>query len=230
MPAHARTATAAPAPSPTLAFRPAAPSPYLRLAVVGPPGSGKTYAALSLATRLARVRRPAGRVALIGTEYGKSQRLAGAATPEGFTFDAMELSHHAPGAFADAVRAAAAAGYMAVVVDSLSHAWMGAGGLLEMADQLTRRYGDRQTAWMEVTPVHRAMMEAILTAPLHVICTLRTKIDYAPAAAWLEPGAAPATPVRQSLGPVQREGLEYDFDVAAMMTPAHDLVVTNSTC
>ena len=62
-----------------------------------------------------------------------------------------------------------------VVVDSLSHAWMGKGGALEMVDAAQRRQKtpNSYTAWRDVTPDHNALVDALIQCPAHVIATMR---------------------------------------------------------
>src|SRR4051812_828726 len=95
----------------------------LRLALMGPPGAGKTWTALSVAQGLG------GKVALIDTENASASKYA-----DHFDFDTLVLTEFSPRAYVLALKAAAEAGYQSVIVDSLSHAWAGKGGALEMAD------------------------------------------------------------------------------------------------
>ena len=199
------------------------------MALVGASGAGKTVTALRIATALvaATPSRPAGRLAVLDTDHGKALRYAGSATPFGFSFDGVRMTSFHPLAFVEAIRDAEREGYAALIIDSLSHAWMGEGGVLDIVDQITKKTGDKGAAWSEARQAHRTMMEAILTAKLHVIVTIRTKMEHA-----LEPtGAAGAmATVRRGTTPVQDDGIAYDFDVAAMVNERHELVVQNTIC
>lgn len=64
-------------------------------------------------------------------------------------------------------------------------------------------------AWREVTPEHNALVDSIVQAPCHMICTLRTKT------AWevIEGPDGKKRPQKIGLKPEQREGLEYEFTV-----------------
>ena len=102
----------------------------LRLAIAGPSGAGKTYTALAVATSLG------SRVALVDTEHGSASKYA-----DLFDFDVMELAppFH-PDRFGDAISMAADEGYDVVVLDSVSHAWNGTGGALELVDEIAIKY------------------------------------------------------------------------------------------
>jgi hypothetical protein len=190
----------------------------LRLALVGPPGAGKTYTALTLAKHLGQ------RVALIDTERGSASKYA-----DLFDFDALELESHSPAAYVTAIHAAEAAGYDVLVIDSLSHAWNGRGGALEMVDAIAARSksGNSFTAWREVTPHHNALLDAILGAKCHVIATLRSKVEYA---VDRDERTGKLAPRKIGLAPVQRDGLEYEFDVVGELDQENTLAVTKTRC
>lgn len=174
----------------------------LRLALSGPSGSGKTYSALSVAMGLVG---PSGRIAVIDTERGSASLYADLCD-----FETLQLGPpYSPARYVEAIRAAESAGFDCLVVDSLSHAWVGEGGVLSMHDAATRaqRAGNSFTAWREVTPAHNMLVDAILASPLHIIGTLRTKTAYEIA----EDDKGKKAPKRVGLAPVQREGLEYEF-------------------
>lgn len=189
----------------------------LRLALIGPSGSGKTFTALAIASGLG------GRVAVIDTEHGSTSKYA-----DRFDFDVLELDEFHPRRYVEAIRAAEAEGYGTVIIDSLSHAWVGRGGALELVDKATQRNPSRNTftAWKDVTPLHNELIDAIVRCKCHVIGTMRAKQEYV-----LQPNAkGQMEPVKVGLGPVQRDGMEYEFDVAADLTLDHRLIVTKTRC
>jgi AAA domain len=67
-----------------------------------------------------------------------------------------------------------------LVIDSISHEWNGAGGMLEIVDSIVKRNksGNSFTAWGEATPRHNRLIEAIVSSRLHVIVTMRAKTEY----------------------------------------------------
>lgn len=188
-----------------------------RIALAGSSGSGKTFTALTLAAAFG------GRVAVIDTEHGSASLYA-----DEFTFDSVEPAGYSPEWLIQALAAAAQAGYATVVVDSLSHFWMGTDGMLEQVDRTAKRSPSRNSfdAWREMRPVERNMVEAMLAYPGHVIVTMRTKTE------WVieENDKGKKVPRKVGLKPEQREGIEYEFDVVADMTPENEFVVTKTRC
>jgi len=195
-------------------------SAKLRLAIAGPSGSGKTYTALRVACALV----PGGKVAVLDTEHGSASKYA-----DLFDFDAdnLEPPFH-PNRYAAAIADAGKAGYDVLILDSISHAWMGKGGLLEEVDKVVarQRTANSYTAWKDITPIHQAFIEAILQAPMHIIATMRSKQDYV-----LETDDKGKTrPKKVGMAPVQRDGMEYEFDVVLEMDAQNRGIVAKTRC
>lgn len=189
----------------------------LRLAIAAPPGGGKTWTALTLAKHLG------GSVALIDTEHGSASKYAST-----FDFDTLELDNFSLDNYVSAIKAAESAGYDILVIDSLSHAWVGAGGALEEVDNLKRasRTSNGFTdGWGKVTPKHNRLIDTILASPMHVIATMRQKMSYE-----LETvNGRSNTPVKKGLAPIQREGMEYEFDIIGEMDPVDNTMRISKT-
>lgn len=187
----------------------------LRMAVTGVSGSGKTMSAIKIAQGLCE---PGQRVAVIDTERGSASKYAD------IDFDVVELDDFDPRNYIRAMHAAANTGvHGAIVIDSLSHAWIGKGGILDKKDA---KGGDSFGAWRSLTPLHNELVDAILACPLHVIVTLRSKTDYA-----VEKDSQGKTRIAKlGLGYVQREGIEYEFDVVADMDLDHYMTVSKTRC
>lgn len=191
----------------------------LRMTIDGPAGSGKTYTALRFAHALAN----GGQIAFIDTERGSASKYAGDA-PDGipWKFDVLELIQFSPEKYTEAILTAGRAGYSVLVIDSLSHAWEGVGGALD----LKQRAGEAWSAWRHVTPVHNRMIDAILQAPLHVITTMRSRMEYVQ-----ETDGNGRTVIRKvGLSPIQRPGTEYEFDIVCDIDWSHILTVSKSRC
>lgn len=170
----------------------------LRLAISGPSGSGKTYSALLLAKGLG------GRVAVIDTEQNSSTLYDTLAD-----FDVLNLAPpYRPERFVEAIKAAEAAGYDVVIIDSITHEWSGAGGCLELNDEIakTKYRGNTWSAWNETTPRHRAFVDAILASRCHIIATIRSKTETAQ----VEEGGR-KTVKKLGMKAEQRDGAEYEF-------------------
>jgi len=191
----------------------------LRLTLDGPAGSGKTFTALRFAHTLADGKP----IAFIDTERGSASKYAGEA-PDGFpwAFDVLELSSFSPETYTEAIEAAAHAGYAVTVIDSLSHAWEGKGGALEIKDRVG---GNQFTAWRQVTPMHNRMIDAMLQSSCHIITTMRSRIEYVQDT----DKRGKVVGVRKvGMAPIQRPGLEYEFDVVCDIDWAHILTVSKS--
>jgi hypothetical protein len=186
-----------------------------RIALTGPTGSGKTYTALVIGTRLA------DRVAVIDTEHGSASKYA-----DEFAFDTLQFATFEPTALVDALAVAAHGGYEVVIVDSLSHFWSGAGGMLVPVDNAAGRAGAGNSfaGWKDVRPMERAMIEALLAYPGHVVVTMRTKTDYVVETD--ERGRK--VPRKVGLKPEQREGIEYEFDIVGDLDYENVLVISKS--
>lgn len=188
-----------------------------RIALDGPAGSGKTFTALELAMGLAE----GGKIGLVDTEKSSADLYA-----DRYDFDTIKLNYFSPQNYVGALEAFAKAGYAVVIVDSWSHAWEGAGGALEMVDEAAKRSrsGNSFTAWREVTPRHNEMVAAILDFPGHVIVTMRTKMEYV-----LEQDEkGKTTPKKVGMAPIQRGGVEYEFDVIVDMDLDHNFIVSKT--
>jgi hypothetical protein len=188
---------------------------WLRLGLIGPAGSGKTMTALRVAHGLG------GRIAVIDTERGSASLYAG---ERGLGFDVLELETYEARHFIEAIADAEAAGYEVLVIDSLSHAWAGKGGILEFVDKAAKRSGGGSfSGWRDATPLHNQLVDAILGAKMHVICTLRSKVEHV-----IEQVNGKTQVRKVGLQPVQRDGLEYEFTVVGDVNQEHELIITKT--
>ncbi len=173
----------------------------LRLALAGPSGSGKTYSALLIAKGIG------GPVAMIDTE-----RRSGELYSHLYEYDVSPIDGpFDPQAYIDRIKAAEEAGYNVLIIDSLSHAWAGVGGILDIKDRIAKssRNNNDFTAWREATPKHNELVDSILKSSCHIIATLRTKTAYEV----IQEERKKAKVTKLGLAFVQREGLDYEFTV-----------------
>lgn len=191
----------------------------LRMGIVAPAGAGKTYTALAIARGLVG---PEGRIALIDTEHRSAEKYA-----DLFAFDVDYIADNcAPARYVEKIKDAAKAGYDCLIIDSLTHAWAGPGGALEMVDNAARMAkGNSYVAWRNVTPEHNRLVAAMLSSPMHLIATLRAKTEYV-----LETVGGKQVPRKVGMAPIQREGMDYEFDVVADMDHDHALMITKTRC
>lgn len=174
----------------------------IKLAISGPSGSGKTYSALLLAKGLG------GKTALLDTEYGSASLYADRFDFD--TWDEQDPNGFPPEYFVRVIRAAEEAGYNNLIIDSLSHEWSGRGGCLDLADAVARTKckGNSYTAWKEITPRHDKLVEAIVSAKMNIIATMRAKTEYV---LNKDEKSGKSTPQKVGMGTVQRDGMDYEF-------------------
>lgn len=187
-----------------------------RVAILGPSGSGKTFTALQIAKGLVGDEP----IVVIDTEHGSASLYA-----DRFNFGVIELDTFAPQMYVAALDVAAKCGAKCVVIDSLSHAWAGKGGALQMVDDASKRTKNSYASWGEVTPHHLAMIDAMLSCPCHIIVTMRVKTDYLMEK---NESTGKTSVTKVGLAPVQRDGMEYEFDVIADMDLNHNFIVSKT--
>lgn len=169
----------------------------LKIAITGPSGSGKTFSALELASGLGK------KIALVDTENDSASLYS-----DRFTFDSLVIEPpYTIDKYRQAIQDAEKEGYEVLVIDSISHAWAGDGGLLSKKEAMDARGGNSYTNWGGITKEHEAFKSKLLNAGLHLICTMRSKQDYV-----LETNdKGKQTPRKVGLAPIQRDGMEYEF-------------------
>lgn len=175
----------------------------LRLGISGPSGSGKTFSALRLATGFN------GKIAVIDTERGSASLYA-----DKFEFDVQELTPpYSPERYIEAMNDAVKEGYDIIIMDSISHAWAGEGGVLNIKEKMDARGGNSFANWAKMTPIQERFIAALINCPAHIIVTMRSKQDHVQIS---EGGKTKIQKV--GMAPIQREGFEYElttvFDLA----------------
>lgn len=198
----------------------------LRLALQAPSGGGKTYSALSIASHLAS---SIDKVAFIDTEHGSASKYA--SEFNGFQVAEIRGNYH-PQHFIDAINGAAAAGFEVIIIDSLTHAWNGIGGFLELVDDEVKKMSakgwkaDSFAAWKNVTPIYNKLIQSILSAPIHVIVCLRAKQEYEKT----KNEAGKVEVKKVGMAPEMRDNFQFEMDIEGMLTMDHDFVVGKTRC
>ena len=171
----------------------------LRCALFGPSGSGKTMSALKLAFGLGE------KIGFVDTEHGSGELYA-----EMGDYDVIQVeAPYTVAKYREAITAFEKESYDVIIIDSLTHAWAGEGGLLDKQGGLVSsgKYKSGFDAWREVTPDHNKLVEELLNSPAHIIGTMRTKVEYV-----IEKNEnGKNVPRKIGLAPIQREGMEYEF-------------------
>ena len=179
----------------------------LRLALTGTAGSGKTYSALLIAFGIG------GEIAMIDTENGSGDLYSSLGD-----YDICNINApFDPKKYIQAIHDAETAGYDIIIIDSLTPAWNGEGGILEMQGLRADKGKNSYTAWREVTPLHNALVDAILNSKCHIIATMRSKTEYA----ITENENGKKEIKKLGLAPIQRDGTEYEFGVIFDIASSH---------
>lgn len=168
----------------------------LKIALTGPSGSGKTFSALELASGIGQ------RIALIDTENDSASLYS-----DRFQFDTLVIDPpYTIQKYVEAIKAAVDEKYDVLIIDSISHAWAGDGGLLSKKEFLDARGGNNFANWGTITKEQEQFKAQLLNADIHMICTMRSKQEYA------QVGEGGKLKVQKlGLAPIQRDGMEYEF-------------------
>lgn len=189
----------------------------LIVGLAGPSGAGKTFSAMRLASGIVGAGK---RFAVIDTEARRALHYA-----DRFAFDHAELRPpFKPDAYVEAIKAADSAGYVAIVVDSISHEHAGEGGVLDWHEQeLERMAGQdwakrervKMAAWIKPKMAHKAMVQRLLQVRAHLILCMRAeervKIEKG------EDGKQKIVP--QGWQPVCGKDFPYELTVSLLLTP-----------
>ncbi len=191
----------------------------LLIGLIGESGSGKSFSAMRIASGIVG---KGNRFAVIDTENRRALHYASQ-----FDFDYVEMSPPFRSLnFVDAIRAAEAAGYKAIVVDSCSAEWSGEGGVLDFQEEeLTRMAGQdykkreacKMASWIPAKGNHKKMIQRLLQTKAHLILAFRaeekTKIEKGP------DGKIHITPM--GFQPVCSKETPYELTVSFMLSSAN---------
>ena len=182
----------------------------LRIALIGPSGSGKTFSALRLCKGLG------GKTALIDTEERRSLYYA----PE-FNFDVSVLQPpFSPERYITEMVDAEKAEYNNIIIDSASHEWIGAGGILDVLGNMpgTNQY----TKWNVLTPRHNAFIDKIVRSKCNIIVCLRGKDEYI----LTENDKGKKVPQKVGVGAQMRDGIEYECTASFLIDIERHIATT----
>ena len=183
-----------------------------RLGLCGPSGSGKTMSALRVAAGIARALGREGddtAIALLDTERS-SANLYAHVVP----FTHVEFPPpYSVERYQDAIEYLESLGCVVGIIDQISHAWAGPGGLLEYVDEQKARSSANRNqiqAWATATPKQNAFVDSMLRCKIHLIATMRSKTEWVMEEV-VENGRKRTVPRKLGLAPIQRDQIEYEF-------------------
>lgn len=196
--------------------------------LMGASGSGKTLSALLIAKGIVERMLPElsneeqwQKIALIDSEHNRALLYA-QSEHDGVKIDGFQhLDLEAPytaDRYMKAFTVCKNAGCEVIIVDSLSHAWSGEGGILEKVESFGGRYQD----WKEVKPDEKLMLKMLIDSDLHVIATTRSK--QATNVTTNEVGKLQVEKI--GLKPDQKDSLDYEFAITFQMYQDHTAEAT----
>lgn len=177
----------------------------LMVGLAGPSGSGKTLSALKMAYGICGDWK---KIVLADTENKSALYYAGQPTGDwqhiDFNSD-LPNGYHPDNWIKLIEYVEADPDAEVLILDSMSHEWMGKGGCLELNTKLGGRYTD----WAKVTPLHNRFIDKIRNSRLNVIATFRTATDYVID----QNDKGKPTPRKVGLKISQRDGTDYEFGI-----------------
>lgn len=213
----------------------------LRIALTGPTGSGKTYSAIRLAYGMLKEQHPDwtedqiwDKIILIDSENGRGKAYADRDDLPMKTGEYWYIqidAPYTPQKYMDAIdEAVDTVGTEGIVIcDSFTHAWSGEGGVLDIKNEMDKKNpgSNKYMGWNEAGSLQNKMVRKYLTAPCHLIITMRSKMAYD----LQQDENGKIRPVKLGLAPVQRGDLEYEFDITLMLGRNHevDLILKDIT-
>lgn len=195
-------------------FKPAVRSQTrIKLAISGPSGSGKTQGALLIAQGLG-----AKKIAVGDSENGSASLYA-----KEFKFDTVMIAPpYSTEKFISVIQEAVKQKYDCLILDTISHAWVGEGGILDQKNAVDDKGGNSYTNWNKFTPKQQKFIGTILNADIDMIVTMRSKQDYV-----LEKNdKGKMVPQKVGMAPQQREGMEYEFTTVFDVMMNHETTVS----
>lgn len=195
---------------------------YLRMAIQGPSGSGKT--ATGLITAYGLTKHFAGKIGVIDTQNRQSLDYVDTRfAPNGF--DVFHLTNGNPDSLRNAIKQfVAAGGYSVLFIDSLSVAWAGEGGILDLSDD-SDNSKNSFSKWNGLNKIQNKMLGDILRCPFHVIASIQSKTDWVMDTEIDGNGKKKTTITKVGLAPVQKKGIEYFWPLYVSMDLNHNMTI-----
>jgi hypothetical protein len=178
----------------------------IKMGLQGVSGSGKTYSALLIAHGLVQ---DWSKIAVIDSENHSADLYAHLGD-----YCVINIGPpFSPAKYIEAISICEAAGIEVIIIDSISHEWDGAGGIIDIHSNMM---GNSFTNWGKVTPMHNSFVNKILQSNCHVIATIRSKQDYV-----LTERNGKMVPEKVGLKGVTRDGMDYEFTIVLELDLKH---------
>lgn len=178
----------------------------LLISLFGMSETGKTYSALKLMAGLEPDPKKRG---LLDSEGGQRGRAYVDAIDGGYMYGSL-TQPFTPERYAEALQDFVAAGVTTLVVDSVSHAWNAAGGVLDMVENATEK--NDMAKWAKPKRRLGKLTGQWLGCGLHLILCSRGKQPYLE-----EVVNGKKTYVLGPIVPIQEKSLRFDMTIMALM-------------
>jgi len=180
----------------------------LRIGLFGASGSGKTMGALKMAYGITK---DWTKIALIDTERGSGELYSHLGDYNTLPLEAP----FEPERYINAIGTCERAGMEVIIIDSISHEWIGKGGCLEIVERVQAR--NDYAKWKDVTPRHNAFIDKILQTNAHVICCGRSKDDVV----LQQNDKGKMVPQKVGLKAVTRDGFDFEMTLCFDLDAFH---------
>ena len=178
----------------------------LLISLFGLSETGKTYSALKL---MAGIEPDPKKRGLLDTEGGEQGRMYYDCIEGGYMYGAL-TPPFTPERYMEALRDFVEAGVTTLTVDSVSHAWFAAGGVLDMVEQATEK--NDMAKWAKPKRRLGKLSGQWLSCGLHLILCSRAKQPFIE-----EVINGKKTYVPGPITPIQEKSLRFDMTIMALM-------------
>ena len=169
----------------------------MKLALQGSAGSGKTYSALLMASGMTDW----SKIGVVDSENNSAELYSHLGD-----YNVLQLEKpFTPERYIKAIEVCEQAGMEVIIIDSITPEWDGPGGILSIHGAMA---GNSFTNWNNVKPLHNKFVQKILESNCHIICTVRTKTDYA-----MTEKNGKVVPEKVGLKGIQNDAIEYEFTI-----------------
>ena len=179
------------------------------IALAGASGSGKTYSAMQLATGICGDEP----FAMVDTEARRALHYA-----DQFNFEHTSLgAPFTPARYLEAIKPLAARGFAAVIIDSGSHEWEGEGGVIEQADESSKKPPGN---WIEPKRQHKRFVNGLLQCGTNLIVCLRAaeKIH-------IDDSGPKIKIVNEGWSPICEKRFMFEMTISFTFAPLHPGIV-----
>ena len=195
--------------------------------ITGASGSGKTVSALLIAKGIVEKKFPDmsaeeqwEKIGLIDTEHKRALLYADTTVAKTEIGEFLHVDFEPPftvNRYIEAFEALKEASVEVVIVDSLTHAWSGEGGILEQVETIQKGNPKMQMmAWNRVKPLEKQFLNLVTGSSVYVIGTARSKQAYD-----MNKTDGKTQVVKMGLKHDQKDSLEYEFAISIRIDQDH---------